>query len=91
MAMLVAGFIAWTIVNRSRPAFQNPLSTAQFTRLTNFEGAETNPAISPMGNSSPSSPTVAVRLTSGSFKATAAASRISAKVGSEMCADLFVP
>ena len=49
VAMLVAGFIAWTIVNRSRPAFQNPLSTAQFTRLTNFEGAETNPAISPDG------------------------------------------
>jgi serine/threonine protein kinase/Tol biopolymer transport system component len=34
---------------RPRPATQNPLSNAQFTRLTDFEGAETNPAISPDG------------------------------------------
>jgi serine/threonine protein kinase len=34
---------------RPRPTFQNPLSNAQFTRLTDFEGAETNPAISPDG------------------------------------------
>ena len=34
---------------RPRSAIQNPLSNAQFTRLTDFEGAETNPAISPDG------------------------------------------
>jgi Tol biopolymer transport system component len=34
---------------RPRPTSQNPLSNAQFTRLTDFEGAETNPAISPDG------------------------------------------
>jgi serine/threonine protein kinase/Tol biopolymer transport system component len=34
---------------RPRPTFQNPLSNAQFTRLTDFEGAKTNPAISPDG------------------------------------------
>ena len=34
---------------RSRPEVQNPLSNAQFTRLTNFKGAETDPAISPDG------------------------------------------
>jgi len=49
VAMLVAGFITWIFINRRPSAFQNPLSTAQFTRLTNFEGAETNPAISPDG------------------------------------------
>jgi Tol biopolymer transport system component/DNA-binding winged helix-turn-helix (wHTH) protein len=35
---------------RPRPTVQNLLSNAQFTRLTDFEGAETNPAISPDGN-----------------------------------------
>ena len=49
VAMLVAGFIAWTVVNRRGPTLQNPFTNAQFTRLTNFEGAETNPAISPDG------------------------------------------
>jgi serine/threonine protein kinase/Tol biopolymer transport system component len=34
---------------RPRPTFQNLLSSAQFTRLTDFEGAATNPAISPDG------------------------------------------
>ena len=34
---------------RSRSILQNPLSNAQFTRLTDFDGAETNPAISPDG------------------------------------------
>jgi serine/threonine protein kinase len=34
---------------RSRSIHQNPLSNAQFTRLTDFDGAETNPAISPDG------------------------------------------
>src|SRR5580658_191494 len=34
---------------RSRPEIQNPLSNAQFTRLTNLEGSETVPAISPDG------------------------------------------
>ncbi len=49
VALLVAGFGAWVIVNRPRPTVQNPLSNAQFTRLTDFAGAETNPAISPDG------------------------------------------
>ncbi|HMD08636.1 MAG TPA: protein kinase [Candidatus Acidoferrum sp.] len=34
---------------RPRQTNQNPLSNAQFTRLTDFDGAETNPAISPDG------------------------------------------
>lgn len=34
---------------RLRPTVQNPLSSAQFARLTDFDGAETNPAISPDG------------------------------------------
>jgi serine/threonine protein kinase/Tol biopolymer transport system component len=34
---------------RPRPTFQNPLSNAQFTRLTDFDGTETNPAISSDG------------------------------------------
>jgi serine/threonine protein kinase len=49
VAMLVAGFVVWTVVNRPPAPLQNPLSNAQFTRLTNFQGAETNPAISPDG------------------------------------------
>jgi serine/threonine protein kinase/WD40 repeat protein len=49
LAMLVAGFITWTVVNRRHSPLQNPLSNAQFTRLTNFQGSETNPAISPDG------------------------------------------
>jgi serine/threonine protein kinase len=49
VALLVAGFGAWTMVRRPRPTVQNPLSNAQFTRLTDFKGAETSPAISPDG------------------------------------------
>jgi serine/threonine protein kinase/Tol biopolymer transport system component len=48
-AILVGGFGAWILVHRDRPTVQNPLSSAQFARLTDFEGAETNPAISPDG------------------------------------------
>ena len=48
-AILVGGFGAWILVHRARPTIQNPLSSAQFARLTDFEGAETNPAISPDG------------------------------------------
>ena len=48
-AMLVAGLGAWTLAHRPPPTVQNPLSNAQFARLTDFEGAETNPAISPDG------------------------------------------
>jgi serine/threonine protein kinase len=48
-AMLVAGLGVWTLANRFRPTVQNPLSDAHFARLTDFEGAETNPAISPDG------------------------------------------
>jgi serine/threonine protein kinase len=49
VALLVAGFGAWIVANRLRPTVQNPLSNAQFTRLTDFGGAETSPAISPDG------------------------------------------
>jgi serine/threonine protein kinase/Tol biopolymer transport system component len=49
VAILVAGFGAWILANRPQAAVQNPLSNAQFARLTDFEGAETNPAISPDG------------------------------------------
>ena len=49
VALLVAGFGAWIIANRRRPSVQNPLSNAQFKRLTDLEGTETNPAISPVG------------------------------------------
>jgi eukaryotic-like serine/threonine-protein kinase len=49
VVLLMAGFGAWIVANRSRPSVQNPLSNAEFKRLTNFEGAETNPAISPDG------------------------------------------
>ncbi|HEX3352724.1 MAG TPA: protein kinase [Terriglobales bacterium] len=48
LAMLVAGLGAWILARRPRTV-QNPLSTAQFALLTDFEGAETNPAISPDG------------------------------------------
>ena len=47
--VLVAGFAIWTSFNRSRTAVQNPLSDAQFTPLTNLQGAKTDPAISPDG------------------------------------------
>ncbi len=48
-AMLVAGAGVWILSNRGRPTVQNPLTNAHFARLTDFEGAETNPAISPDG------------------------------------------
>jgi Tol biopolymer transport system component len=49
MAILVAGFLAWLVASRSQPTFQNPLSNARFTQLTNLGGAKTNPAVSPDG------------------------------------------
>src|SRR5208283_5367185 len=42
VALLAAGLFAWIVANRPRPTAQNPLSNAQFTRLTNFEGAKSN-------------------------------------------------
>jgi eukaryotic-like serine/threonine-protein kinase len=48
-AVLVPGLGLWTLRNRFRPAVQNPLTNAHFARLTDLEGAETNPAISPDG------------------------------------------
>ena len=48
VAALVAGIVLWTVSRRSA-IVQNPLSNATFTRLTDFEGDETNPAISPDG------------------------------------------
>ena len=47
--VLVAGFVVWIAANRARPAAENPLADAEFTRLSDFTGAETNPAISPDG------------------------------------------
>lgn len=48
-AALAAGILVWIIANRAAPEFQNPLSNAQFTPLSNFRGGETNPAISADG------------------------------------------
>jgi serine/threonine protein kinase/Tol biopolymer transport system component len=39
----------WFSLFRPRQTIQNPLSNAQFTRLTDFEGSKTNPTISPDG------------------------------------------
>jgi serine/threonine protein kinase len=49
VALLVAG-LAGFAANRGRAPVQNPLSSAQFTRLANFNGAKSDPAISPDGN-----------------------------------------
>jgi serine/threonine protein kinase/WD40 repeat protein len=49
MALLVAGLGPWIVANWRRPVVQNPLSNAQFTRLTDFQGIQTSPAISPDG------------------------------------------
>ena len=48
--LLVAGLGAWFVARRLQPEVQNPLSSAQFSRLANFNGAKTDPAISPDGN-----------------------------------------
>ncbi|MGB7284073.1 MAG: protein kinase [Candidatus Acidiferrum sp.] len=47
--VVIAVLSTWFFLLRSRPAIENPLSHAQFTRLTDFEGTETDPAISPDG------------------------------------------
>ena len=49
VALLVAALLAWIVAGPSRSAASNPLSRAKFTRLTNFGGAKTNPAVSPDG------------------------------------------
>src|ERR1700691_671345 len=49
-ALLVAGLSGWFAANGPRPAVRNPLSSAQFTRLANFNGTKSDPAISPDGN-----------------------------------------
>jgi serine/threonine protein kinase len=49
VALLLAGFGGWTVVNRPRPTDQNPFSNAQFTRLTDFRGGEGDAALSPDG------------------------------------------
>ena len=49
VAFLVAGFGVWIAANRRSPTVRDPLSNAQFARLTNFKGDETNPAVSPDG------------------------------------------
>lgn len=48
-AALAAAVLVWIIADRAASEFQNPLSNAQFTPLSNFKGGETNPAISPDG------------------------------------------
>jgi serine/threonine protein kinase/Tol biopolymer transport system component len=48
-AIVVAVLLTLFSLFRPRQTVQNPLSNAQFTRLTDFDGAETNPAISPDG------------------------------------------
>jgi len=48
-AMLVVGLGVWMLARRTPRVVESPLSNAQFARLTDFEGAETNPAISPDG------------------------------------------
>jgi serine/threonine protein kinase len=48
-ALLVAGILAWIVANRHPPTAQNPLTNAHFTRLTNFGGAKSDPALSPDG------------------------------------------
>jgi serine/threonine protein kinase/Tol biopolymer transport system component len=49
-AMVVVAILSTLFFKfRPRPTVQNPLSNAQFTRLTDFDGAKTNPAISPDG------------------------------------------
>ncbi len=48
-AILAAGLGAWILTHQRPVVVQNPLANAQFARLTDFEGAETNPAISPDG------------------------------------------
>ena len=50
VGLLVAGLGSWFVANRSRLPVENPLSRAQFSRLTNFNGAKSDPAISPDGN-----------------------------------------
>jgi serine/threonine protein kinase len=49
MVLLVAGILAWIVANRPAPTSQNPLTNAHFTRLTNFGGAKSSPALSPDG------------------------------------------
>ncbi|HXM63996.1 MAG TPA: protein kinase [Terriglobales bacterium] len=48
--LVLAGLGAWFVANRTPAAVQNPLSSAQFTRLANVNGAKSDPAISPDGN-----------------------------------------
>ncbi len=47
--VVIVVFSALFFLLRPRSTVQNPLLNAQFTRLTDFEGAETAPAISPDG------------------------------------------
>jgi len=49
IAALMAGFVVWVVARRPAPAARNPLSDAKYSRLTDFEGAQTNPAISADG------------------------------------------
>jgi serine/threonine protein kinase len=48
-ALLVVGILAWIVANRHPPTAPNPLVNAHFTRLTNFGGAKSDPALSPDG------------------------------------------
>src|ERR1700721_437578 len=50
VALLVVGLGGWFAAHGPWPAVRNPLSGAQFTRLAHFNGAKSDPAISPDGN-----------------------------------------
>ena len=65
LGLVVAGFATWATLTRSRQIVQNPLSSAQFTPLTNFKDPKQTLLSPPTGNSSPSSRTGAARSTSG--------------------------
>jgi len=49
VALLLAGSGTWILFHKPLRTVQNPLANARFARLTDFEGAETNPAISADG------------------------------------------
>ena len=47
--VLLAAVAAMWLARRSTPSIENPLANAQFTRLTDFPGTETDAAVSPDG------------------------------------------
>ena len=49
MLFLVAGVAGWIVARRTTSSAENPLTNAQFTRFTDFDGSEQDAAISPDG------------------------------------------